>query len=139
MKLFNKKSKDIIKNNHNWKIEKNCLNLIFEAAKSTFPNEFGGLLRVDDENKNIISELILLPGTISGDSHTIFKLHMMPIDFNVVGTVHSHPSNSYYPSEGDLYLFQKHGKIHIIVAHPYSLDSFRTYNQLGKSVNIEII
>jgi proteasome lid subunit RPN8/RPN11 len=64
---------------------------------------------------------------------------MMPIDFNVIGTVHSHPSNSFYPSKADSYLFQKHGKIHLIVAHPYNMDSFRAYDKIGKTINLEII
>ena len=64
-----------------WKITKKCLNLIFESSKSTYPNEFGGLLRVDTELKDTIIEVILLPGTVSGDSHAIFKLHMLQIDF----------------------------------------------------------
>jgi proteasome lid subunit RPN8/RPN11 len=139
MKLFihrPKKNKKIYKN---WKIEKKCLNLIFEAAKSTYPNEFGGLLRVDDKYKDTITEIIILPGTIQGDSHTIFKLHMMPIDFNIVGTVHSHPSTSFNPSNADLNLFQKHGKIHIITAYPYNIDSFKSYNGYGNIIKIEIV
>lgn len=138
MKIFNKKNKkDILP--IKWKIEKQCLNLIFESAKSTYPNEFGGFLRVDEKHKNTISEIIILPGTISGDNHTIFKLHMMPIDFNIVGTVHSHPSSSYYPSEADFHLFQKHGKVHLIVAYPYNNETFQPYNNIGKKINIEII
>jgi len=124
---------------HEWKIEKNCLNLIFESAKSTYPNEFGGFLRVDDENKDTISELIILPGTIQGDSHTIFKLHMMPVDFNIIGTVHSHPSHSFLPSEADLHLFQKHGKIHIISAFPYDINSYKPYDSNGNFINLEIV
>jgi proteasome lid subunit RPN8/RPN11 len=138
MNLFSRKNKKV---NFliNWKIENQCLKLIFESAKSTYPNEFGGFLRVDETNKNTISEIILLPGTISGDSHTIFKLNMMPIDFNIVGTVHSHPSNSFNPSPTDLHLFQKHGKIHLIAAYPYNHNTFRSYDSLGNIINLEII
>jgi proteasome lid subunit RPN8/RPN11 len=139
MSLFKKDLRNKIKKQYNWKIERKCLNLIFEAAKSTYPNEFGGLLRVDTDNKDIISELIILPGTIQGDSHTIFNLHMMPIDFYIVGTVHSHPSISFYPSNADLLLFQKKGKIHIISAYPYNFKSYRSYNRFGKMVNLEIV
>lgn len=124
---------------HSWKIERKCLNLIFEAAKSTYPNEFGGFLRVDSDHKNTISELIILPGTIQGDSHTIFNLHMMPIDFNIVGTVHSHPSTSFYPSNADYQLFQKHGKIHIISAYPYNYKTYKSYSSLGNIINLEIV
>ena len=136
--FFNKKSKKNVAD-VNWKIKRKCLNLIFECAKDSYPNEFGGLLRVDDEKKDVISELVVLPGTISGDSHAIFKLHMLPIDFSIVGTVHSHPSPSPYPSDADLHLFRKHGRIHIISASPYDVDSWKAYDFNGNQVDIEII
>jgi proteasome lid subunit RPN8/RPN11 len=125
--------------NKEWRIEKECLNLIFESAKSAFPNEFGALLRVDDDLINTISELVLLPGTISGNTHAIFKMYMSPIDFSLVGTVHSHPSYSYRPSNADLQLFQKYGKIHIITAYPFKNSSWRAYKYNGKELNIEVI
>jgi hypothetical protein len=55
-----------------WMIQRKCLDLILESSKSNFPNEFGALLRVDRTAKNTIAEVVLLPGTISGDSHAIF-------------------------------------------------------------------
>ena len=139
MNFFIRRHKNIIKKNVKWKIEEKCLNLIFESAKSTYPNEFGGLLRVDDDHRHTISEIIILPGTIQGDSHTIFKLHMMPVDFNIVGTVHSHPSTTFYPSNADHHLFQKHGKIHIISAYPYNSNSFKSYDGYGNIINLEIV
>jgi len=122
-----------------WNIKKQCLELILECAKSNYPNEFGGLLRIDDEVKDTITELVILPGTISGDSHAIFQLHMLPIDFSIVGTVHSHPSHSYRPSDADLHLFQKHGKVHIIVANPFTQTSWKAYDHSGKEIEMKII
>jgi proteasome lid subunit RPN8/RPN11 len=134
MNFFKKEDKVI-----QWKITRKCLDLILESAKSTYPKEFGALLRVDSDNKNTIVELVLLPGTISGDSHAIFKLHMLPIDFSIVGTVHSHPSPSPNPSSADLQLFRKHGKIHIIAAKPYNNYSWKAYNYKGEEVNLNVI
>jgi proteasome lid subunit RPN8/RPN11 len=122
-----------------WKIERDCLDLILECAKSNYPKEFGGLLRVDASSKNTIIEVILLPGTISGDSHAIFQLHMRPIDFSIVGTVHSHPSPNARPSKADLQLFSKYGKIHIIVASPFNESSWRAYDYSGNEIEAEII
>jgi len=122
-----------------WKIKRDCLNLIFECAKSSFPNEFGGLLRVDTESKDTIIEVIILPGTISGDSHAIFQMHMRPIDFSIVGTVHSHPSPSARPSDADLHLFSKYGKIHIIAASPFNEESWKAYDYSGKEVEVAIV
>ena len=136
-KVKNKKNK-IEQIGKKWKIERSCLNLIFESAKSVYPKEFGGLLRAD-KSKSTIIEVILLPGTISGDSHAIFKMHMRPIDFSLVGTVHSHPSYSFRPSGADLQLFQKHGKIHIITANPFNYTSWRAYEYTGKELDIKVI
>jgi len=122
-----------------WKIKKKCLELILESAKSTYPNEFGGLLRVDVDKKDTIIEIVLLPGTISGDSHAIFKLHMLPIDFSIVGTVHSHPSPSPYPSDADLQLFRKQGKIHIIAANPFNENSWKAYDFNGNEIEVIIV
>lgn len=122
-----------------WKIKRKCLNLILECGKSNYPNEFGGLLRVDDDVKDVISELVILPGTISGNSHAIFKLHMLPIDFSIVGTVHSHPSPSAHPSDADLQLFRKHGRIHIIAATPFNKNSWKAYDFNGKEIDIKVI
>ena len=122
-----------------WKITKECLDLILEGAKSIYPKEFGGLLRVDITNKHTIIEVILLPGTISGGSQALFKLHMLPIDLSIIGTVHSHPSGIPLPSRADLELFDKYGKVHIIVATPFDESSWRAYSYAGDAINITII
>ena len=132
-----KKKKYYLKKKH-WKIDRKCLDMIFESSKSIYPNEFGGLLRANDKKDTII-ELVILPGTISGDSHTIFKMHMRPIDFSIVGTVHSHPSYSFKPSNSDKILFQKYGNIHIILAYPFNNKSWMAYDNLGNGIEIEII
>lgn len=123
----------------NWKIKQECLDLILECAKSNYPNEFGGLLRVDQSLKNIITELVILPGTVSGDAHAIFQLHMLPIDFSIVGSVHSHPSPNPRPSKADLNLFSNFGKIHIIVASPFDQTSWKAYDYNGNELEIAII
>ena len=122
-----------------WKIKRECLELILESSKSTYPNEFGGLLRADAERKDTIIEIIIIPGTISGDSHAIFKLHMLPIDFSIVGTAHSHPSPNFCPSEADLLLFRKYGKVHIVAAYPFTLSSWMGYDFNGNAIEIKIV
>lgn len=138
MRFFHKKNNKKEYTPVKWNIKQDCLDIILESAKSIYPKEFGGLLRVDTELKHTITEVILLPGTISGGSQAIFQLHMLPIDFSIVGTVHSHPSGFPNPSEADLTLFNKYGKIHIIVASPFDEYSWRSYDYLGKEIDIKI-
>ncbi len=123
-----------------WKITRKCLSLLFESSKSNYPQEFGALLRVDRGDKNTIIEVILLPGTISGDSHAIFHLHMLPVDYSVVGTVHSHPSSITRPSDADLDLFSHFGRIHIIVGvSPFGDVTWKAYDYMGHMVSMDII
>ena len=137
MSFFKRKKQEIVK--HDWTIKRKCLDLILDCAKSSYPKEFGGLLRIDTENKYTIVELVVLPGTVSGDSHAIFSLHMLPIDFSIVGTVHSHPSPFPRPSEADLHLFQKHGRVHIIAAYPFNENSWKAYDYSGKEIEMKIV
>jgi len=138
MGFFNKKKKSL-EVHDSWEITRDCLNLIFECSKSSYPNEFGGLLRVDDQRKHRIVELVILPGTISGDSHAIFRMNMRPIDFSIVGTIHSHPSPFAVPSEADLSLFGKYGNVHIISASPFNDSSWRAFDYLGNEIVITVV
>lgn len=139
MGLFRKNKKSRSLDDRSWKITESCLSLILESSKSTYPKEFGGLLRVDDDLKNTITEIVLLPGTIAGDSHAIFKMHMAPFDQSIVGTIHSHPSPSFHPSEADKQLFRKYGKIHMIVAYPFSENTWMAYDASGEKVKISVM
>lgn len=119
-----------------WKIDRECLDTILESSKSMHPREFAGFLRADGD---VIREVLLLPGMIHGDGHAIFNLAMLPIDYSIVGTVHSHPSPSNKPSKEDLQMFFKYGKVHIIVAMPYNEKSWKAYDWNGREIEVEII
>jgi proteasome lid subunit RPN8/RPN11 len=58
---------------------------------------------------------------------------------NVVGTVHSHPSESNNPSGADLGLFRKFGYVHIITKVPYNPDSWRSWDLDGNPYPLEVI
>lgn len=97
-------------------IRRKTLRMILGASKDAYPNEFGAILRAE---AGVITELLLIPGTIGGNRHAIFRLYNMPPDFSVVGTVHSHPSGAFHPSDEDLHMFSKFGGLHIITGSPY--------------------
>src|SRR2546426_11108051 len=101
-------------------IARKTLRMILEASRDMYPREFGAILRAAE---GTITELILVPGTISGKRHAIFQLHTLPADFSGVGTVHSHPSGVYEPSDEDRALFNRFGGIHLITGYPYTDDS----------------
>ncbi|TLZ93257.1 MAG: hypothetical protein E6J95_07400 [Methanobacteriota archaeon] len=117
-------------------ISRKTLRMILEASRDMYPREFGAILRAD---QGTIDELLLVPGTISGKHHAIFQLHTLPADFSVVGTVHSHPSGVYEPSDEDLALFNKFGGIHLIVGYPYEEDTWAAWTNKGQRTTLRVI
>ncbi|MFQ5920301.1 MAG: Mov34/MPN/PAD-1 family protein [Thermoplasmata archaeon] len=117
-------------------IRRETLDMVLEAARDSHPMEFGALLRAEE---GVVSELLLVPGTIGGQSHAIFHLHNLPVDFTVVGTVHSHPSPDPRPSRQDIEFFHRIGYLHIIAAHPYDEASWRTWNRRGEPYPLTIV
>ena len=117
-------------------IRKSTLDLILEVSKESHPKEFAGVLRAEGRT---ITEIMLLPGTLSGDRSALLRLHMLPIDFSVVGTVHSHPSGEPIPSGADFQLFQKFGYVNIITAYPYDSDSWRAWSLTGEPYELEVV
>lgn len=117
-------------------IRRHTLEMILEAARESHPNEFGAILRAEE---GIVSELLLVPGTVGGESHALFQLHMLPIDFTVVGSVHSHPTPSPRPSRDDLEFFQRVGYVHIIAAHPYDEASWRAWDRQGEPYPLRVV
>ncbi|MEM0158133.1 MAG: Mov34/MPN/PAD-1 family protein [Thermoplasmataceae archaeon] len=119
-----------------WSIRSKVLRMVMEASKDSYPLEFGAFMRADGD---LIYEIAILPGTIQGDRHTMFFMYMKPIDFSLVGTIHSHPSGVPVPSEADLSMFSNTGAIHIIVAHPYGIGDFAAYNRKGERIDIRVV
>jgi len=117
------------------RIDGPLLEMIFEASKDSHPYEFGALLR---RNGDVIDELLLVPGTISSTQSALFKLYMMPIDHDVIGSVHSHPSPSPYPSDADINFFGNMGDVHIICAYPYNERSWRAYSRQGEGIKLDV-
>lgn len=118
-------------------ITRRALTSALASGRSSYPNEFGGVLRADPPG--VISELLLLPGTTSGRRHANFQLYMLPADLTVVGTVHSHPSGALHPSDADLRLFRNWGRRHIILGSPFGPGSWRAYDHNGEETRLIVL
>ncbi len=117
-------------------ITSKILKLMFAAAKDTHPNEFACVLRA---HEGVITEILLVPGTQSGNRSAILHLHMLPIDLSVVGSAHSHPTPNAIPSRADLNLFSRFGPLHIIIGYPYTMDTWKAYSRDGIEVELKIV
>jgi proteasome lid subunit RPN8/RPN11 len=117
-------------------ITRNCLDSALACARSSYPKEFGGVLRADPPG--VISELLLVPGTTSGPRHANFQLYMLPADLSVVGTVHSHPSGALHPSDADVLLFRHWGRRHFILGFPFEQGCWRAYDGNGGEIVMQV-
>ena len=118
-------------------VTRRALDSALASARSSYPNEFGGVLRADPPG--VISELLLLPGTTAGRRHANFQLWMLHADLSVAGTVHSHPSGALRPSDADLRLFRSWGRRHLILGAPYSQGAWRAYDGNGQETNLRVV
>lgn len=117
------------------KIARETLQFILEVCKSSAPREFAGMLSAEGD---VITEVIVVPGTESSDESAVMQLFMLP-NIHTVGSVHSHPSGNTRPSEADLELFASKGFVHIIVGAPYGLKSWTCYDKDGDPIKLEVV
>ena len=103
-------------------IKKDLLGHILGNAASMHPREMLLLLRGKKSKDQItVTEVLVPPLAIHGRGFTGFQSQMLPIDFSLVGTVHSHPSGALEPSLADLH--HSFGRVIMIVAFPYSSEN----------------
>jgi len=112
---------------------------ILEYASACHPKE--GILLLKgrvDKNKIMIEEVEIPPLSIRGLGFSSFQPYMLPIDFSIIGTAHSHPSGVLRPSSTDMNKF--YGRIMIIAAYPYSSEeNLAVFDGKGNSLEYEIV
>ncbi|MCW4005807.1 MAG: Mov34/MPN/PAD-1 family protein [Candidatus Bathyarchaeota archaeon] len=111
---------------------------IYTGAKHFYPRESFLLLR-GKKRKNIIyiTDLLMAPFSVHGNGSASFPMHMLPMDFSLVGTVHSHPSGNISPSDVDLNHF--FGRILMIVGPPFEgAACVAVYDSNGDRLPVEL-
>ena len=114
------------------------LDTIFEGARRLYPKETFLLLR-GKKSKNIIhvSDLVVPPLAVYGYGFANLPLHMLPMDFSIVGTVHSHPLGNINPSDVDLNHF--FGRILMIVGFPFAgAQNVAVYSSSGEKLPLQV-
>ena len=118
-------------------IDRQVLDAMLHLAREQHPHEVILLLRGVAKKDDIrISELLLPPFASAGTGFAEFPLHMLPIDFTIVGTAHSHPSGSATPSTQDLNNF--YSRVMVILAYPYRESDAAAFNSRGESIMIGV-
>jgi proteasome lid subunit RPN8/RPN11 len=110
------------------------LDSIFEGAKRLYPKETFLLLRGKKSKNEIhVLELVVPPLATYGYGFANLPFHMLPLDFSMVGTVHSHPSGNISPSSVDLNHF--FGRVLMIVGFPFaSAQNVAVYDSHGEKL-----
>ena len=112
---------------------------ILEYASACHPKEGILLLRGKIDKKKItIEEVEIPPLSIHGLGFSGFQAYMLPIDFSIIGTAHSHPSGVLRPSSTDMNKF--YGRIMIIAAYPYRTEKdLAVFDGQGNQLEYEIV
>lgn len=114
------------------------LQAVFEGARRLYPREIVLLLRGEKKKSMVkISEVVVPPLATYGSGFANIPLHMLPMDFSIVGTVHSHPSGNLTPSNADLnHVF---GVVLMIVGFPFADErNVAVYNRNGEKLTLKI-
>jgi proteasome lid subunit RPN8/RPN11 len=126
-------------------IAADALEFVQNAARETHPNEYMGFLRGEpakrlglDERGRVITDVLVIPGTVSDPQSATVQEHMRPNDRNVVGSVHSHPNGVLRPSDADLETFHS-GSVHIILGAPYGRTDWRAFDESGEPRQLDVI
>ena len=119
-------------------INHSVVDSILTYARIVHPREGILLLRGKEEkNRILLDEVVIPPLAVHGRGFSTFPLHMLPIDFSILGTFHSHPSGALRPSIGDLNHY--YSRIMVIAAHPYtSPRDIAAFDRNGNLVTYEI-
>jgi len=119
------------------RIAREAFDFLATASANTYPNEFLGLLRANEEG--LITEVLVFPLTVNARNYSFLNTTMIPWTVHYSGSVHSHPSSCNCPSQADLVFFSRFGNTHIIIAYPFNESSAKAYNSGGEELRLKIV
>jgi len=120
-------------------VRREVITSILEYATACHPREGILLLRgrIDGE-RVFVEEVEVPPLSTHGLGFSSFQPYMLPIDFSIIGTAHSHPSGILKPSATDMNMF--YGIIMAIAAYPYRTErNLAIFDGEGRRLRYEII
>jgi proteasome lid subunit RPN8/RPN11 len=120
-------------------MDEELLQMILEGARRLYPREMILLLRGEKTKNTVKVSELLVPPLATHSLHSAgFRLHMLPIDLSIVGTVHSHPSGNLTPSTADLNHF--FGVVLMITGFPFAdQQNVAVYNRDGEKLALQMI
>jgi proteasome lid subunit RPN8/RPN11 len=119
-------------------INDELLDAMLEGARRLHPKETILLLRGrKTDHTLVVSDLVVPPLATHGHGFAGIRTYMLPMDFSIIGTFHSHPSGNTMPSSADLN--HSLGRILIITGYPYEDENdIAVYNRSGERLVLHI-
>ncbi len=120
-------------------IERAVVDSVLSYAQMLHPREAILLLKGKvDKHRIVVNDTQIPPLATHGNTFSTFPLHTLPIDFSIVGVVHSHPSGALRPSVTDLN--KVYGRIMVITAYPYQSEkNIAIFDREGKTLKYEVV
>jgi proteasome lid subunit RPN8/RPN11 len=118
-----------------WHVKNSVIEDLIESSKKVYPKEFLCFLGGDRESEEI-TEIVFLP-TISGETSASINVLSMPFDDTIIGSFHSHPHGSAFPSTADKKFFHKY-PINIILSLGFKT-TVCAFNNDGNEITLDII
>ncbi len=119
-------------------VERGLLREMLMFAKERHPKEAVLMLRGKVNRESItITDYLFPPFATTNSVMASYPIHMLPIDFSIVGTAHSHPSGSLQLSTQDMNNI--YGRISVVMGFPYEIEDVAAYNKQAENVLIKVI
>jgi len=121
------------------RLEESVADGILTYAQDSYPREAILILRGRAEHDEIlIDEVVIPPLATHGSGFSTFTPQMLPMDFRLMGVLHSHPSGALMPSIEDLNHI--YGRIMMIVAYPFrSYSNIAAFDKEGSRIPVRIV
>lgn len=118
-------------------VDRGLLAEMLAFAKERHPKEAVMLLRGSANREAItITDYLFPPFATTNSISASYPIHMLPIDFSIVGSAHSHPSGSLEQSAQDIHNI--YGRISLLMAYPYGLGDVAAYNKQAERLVIRV-
>ena len=119
-------------------VSRKLLAVLLESARTVYPRETILLLRGKaKKGRARITDIVIPPLATHGHRFSGFPTHMLPMDFSIIGSVHSHPSGVAQPSVGDLN--HSYGMVMMILVYPFrGEEDVGVFSQSGKRVTLTV-
>jgi proteasome lid subunit RPN8/RPN11 len=118
-------------------IERGLLQEILRFALDRHPREAILLLRGETKKGVItITDYLFPPYATTNSVSASYPIHMLPIDFSIVGTAHSHPSGILQLSSTDMNNI--YGRMSLLLVYPYGEGDVAAFNKQAERLLLTV-